>query len=157
MHIHAVPRPSKSSVTRSSEGVDEICLAFNLRRASRLVSQVYDDAFRFMGLKNTQFTLLHLLTKIQPATVQELAVELNVDRTTLTRNLAPLEKDGFLSIARGEDQREKQIELTEKGQMILKEGFPAWCAIQGRIEALFGEKATAQLVIDLRKLAEKLS
>jgi DNA-binding MarR family transcriptional regulator len=152
-----MPAAPKPITTRSSEGVDEVCLAFNLRRVSRLVSQVYDDAYRFMGLKNTQFTLLYALTKVQPATVQELADQLDVDRTTLTRNLAPLEKDGFLSVNRGEDQREKRIELTDKGSKVLKEGFPAWCAIQGRIEEMFGAEATARLVSDLRKLAQTLS
>ncbi|MDB6079026.1 MAG: transcriptional regulator, MarR family [Akkermansiaceae bacterium] len=152
-----MPRRSKPAPTRSSEDVDEVCLAFNLRRASRLVSQVYDDAYRFMGLRNTQFSLLYALTKVQPATVQELAKQLDVERTTLTRNLAPLEKDGFLTVTRGEDQREKRIELTEKGTKILAEGFPAWCAIQDRIEAMFGSEATNRLINDLRRLADTLS
>lgn len=138
------------------EDVSCTCLAFNLRRASRLVSQVYDDAYRFMGLRNTQFAVLYALSKIQPATMLQLADQLDVDRTTLTRNLRPLEKEGYLTIGRGEDQREKRVELTRKGAKVLKEGFPAWCAIQGRIEALYGVEATAKLVGDLRKLAAAL-
>ena len=142
----------------SGEDVGDVCLAFNLRRASRLVSQVYDDAYRFMGLRNTQFSVLHALSKVQPATMRELADELDVDRTTLTRNLAPLEKDGYLTIGRGEeDQRQKQVELTAKGTKVLQEGFPAWCAIQGEIEKLFGTEATAKLVEELRKLSRCLS
>ena len=88
----------------------------NLRRGARLLTQAYDDALRPSGLKITQFTLLAAIERFGHTTLQSLADFMGMDRTTLTRNLALLERDGLVELDRGtEDRREQWIALSPLG------------------------------------------
>src|SRR5687767_2067873 len=88
------------------------CTYFNVRKASRALAQVFDEALRPCRLRGTQFSLLVALAGSEGATVNKLADYLQMDRTTLTRNVAPLERDGLVKSAEGEDGRERRLHLT---------------------------------------------
>src|SRR2546425_7586513 len=92
------------------------CACWRLRQASRAVTRHYERALRGRGLRATQFSLLALLTQTGPLTVSELAAKLGVERTTLTRNLRPLETKGFAhTLTTAADQRVRRVELNPPG------------------------------------------
>jgi DNA-binding MarR family transcriptional regulator len=109
------------------------CACNNLRKASRAITQVFDDALRPIGLRVTQFGILGTTMSLEPVTVTRLADELVTDRTTLTRNLNLLEKRGFIEIQPGEDRREKLVTLTPAGRDALASGHPHWKLAQQRV------------------------
>ena len=130
------------------------CANFNLRRASRALGQVYDAALRPLGLKGTQFSLLTALALLGPVPLSELARELGMDRTSLTRNLRPLLREGYVREDRGEDRRQRLLDLTEAGRRIYREALPLWQAVQDRVEDRLGTERMARLLADLATAAK---
>jgi DNA-binding MarR family transcriptional regulator len=133
--------------------VDRSCLALNLRRVERIVCQIYDTALRPFGIKSTQFSLLVTVHAMQGATVSRIADRINVDRTTLTRNLSLLEASGLIETARGDDLRERMISVTEKGDAVLVAAFPIWSATQRRLTSKMGNQSVASLMGGLKAVA----
>lgn len=125
------------------------CACFNLRRVTRAVTQLYDDALRPTGLRSTQITVLVALSRAQPVTIQRLAASLVVDRTTLTRNLRPLQEAGLVRVERGSDRRVREIVLTPAGERKIEEAFPRWRRAQQRIEGGLGPERFACLLDEL--------
>ncbi|WP_424101859.1 MarR family winged helix-turn-helix transcriptional regulator [Moorena producens] len=102
------------------------CTCFNLRKATRVVTQIFDDKLRPSGLRATQFSILAVMAGAKSSTINKLAQTLAMDRTTLTRNLKPLEKQGLIEISPGEDRRTRLVALTAKGQENLTQALPLW-------------------------------
>jgi DNA-binding MarR family transcriptional regulator len=102
------------------------CACFNLRKATRMVTQKYDRVLKPSGVRVTQFTILANIAHHESITVTQLAKALVMDRTTLTRNLRPLEKQKLIAIAPGEDLRMREVRLTAKGRQTLAQAFPLW-------------------------------
>ncbi|HEY4249791.1 MAG TPA: MarR family winged helix-turn-helix transcriptional regulator [Roseomonas sp.] len=116
--------------------IGETCLCRRVQRAGRVIGRHFDEAFRHLGLNNWQFTLLMALHMPGPPTVNDLAVELGMDRTTMTRNLRPLERRGLLGIhPDAEDGRVRRIVLTEAGRALLAQALPHWRAANAAIAA----------------------
>jgi DNA-binding MarR family transcriptional regulator len=142
----AKARSSKLSALRE-------CACLNLRWASRAVSQVYDEALRPAGLKTTQFSLLGAVWKYEGASIQELADGIGLDRTSLTRALQPLERDGLLAIATSAtDGRVRSVSLTDEGRRRLEAGYPLWKQAQAELERRVGGERLQELVASLREL-----
>jgi DNA-binding MarR family transcriptional regulator len=111
------------------------CFCLNLRRSARHVTQLYDLRLRGSGLRTTQFQLLAAISKIGPTAQQPLADLMGMDRTTLTRNLALLERQGFVSITRSRrDGREREAELTLSGQSAFRDALPRWKEAQAAMK-----------------------
>lgn len=125
------------------------CTCFNLRKAARAVTQVYDEALRPTGLRATQLALLNVVAEAGPADMKVLAKTLVMDRTTLTRNLGPLMQQGFVEVADTEDRRHRPIALTAKGRGKLSEALPLWLAVQTRMAKGLGADRWAGLLRDL--------
>ena len=126
------------------------CVCFNIRKSARALTQLYDEALRPTGLRATQFTLLVATRVMGTATISSLAKGLVMDRTTLTRNLKPLEKQGFIRVMPGkEDRREREITLTLGGQEILSEAFPLWKSVQQSVVESLGKRRVTRLMKDL--------
>jgi DNA-binding MarR family transcriptional regulator len=105
------------------------CLCLRVQRASRAIGRRFDEALRPVGLNNWQFTLLVMLNRPSPLTVNGLAEELGMDRTTTTKNLKPLERRGLLEIRQDEkDARVRRIVLTDAGGALLAKAFRHWQA-----------------------------
>ncbi|KAB1072759.1 MarR family winged helix-turn-helix transcriptional regulator [Methylobacterium planeticum] len=110
------------------------CLCTALRRASRSVTAAYDEALRPAGLRVTQFGLLRTLARTGPVAVTRLAAETDLDRSTMGRNLDPLERRGLVRLSVGRrDQRERVAALTEAGEAAIAAALPHWRAIQARL------------------------
>ena len=125
------------------------CACLNLRKASRAVTQLYDKALRASGLRATQLGLLMVARLQGPVTVKQVAEMTVTDRTTLTRNLKPLERQGLIRIEPGEDRRERMVTLTDRGQRALAHALPLWEKAQTRVFTLLGRKRLRRLLSDL--------
>jgi DNA-binding MarR family transcriptional regulator len=121
------------------------CVCVNLRRAARAISQLYDDALAAAGLKITQFSLLRAVERNEPASINVLAAELELDRTTLARNLQPLERDGLTTLTPGRDKRVVEVSLTAAGRRAIERALPLWRAAQKDIAARLGGERIGQL------------
>lgn len=125
------------------------CTCGNLRRAMRAVTQAYDAALAPSGLRATQFNVLVAIAHVGRPPLSRLAEALVMDRTTLSRNLRPLERDGLVAIATGGDRRTREIRLTPKGRKALERALPLWERVQGRMRAGLGRKRWQGLRGDL--------
>lgn len=131
------------------------CTCFHLRRATRRVTQVYDRELAAVDLSLNQYSILRR-TQRGPRVLGELADELGIDRSTLSRNLKPLLDAGLLSESRGEDARQRLIVLSKTGHTRLKAAVPHWQRAQHLIDTTFGADAVARLHIELDTLTERL-
>src|SRR5262249_10690120 len=108
-----------------------ICNCQSLRQASRVVTQFYDQHLAPSGLRTTQFSILRAVDRLEPITINALAAELVIDRTTLGRNVLPLERDGLIRIEpSATDARSKELRLTRKGAARLGAAVPRWSEAQ---------------------------
>ncbi len=117
------------------------CTCLELRRATRIVTQQFDRSLQPTGLKATQFSVLATLYQAKgQLSVNELAEALTADRTTVTRNLKPLETAGYLRSETAGDRRRRMIELTQEGREKLDEARPHWEAAQRSVVKSIGKK-----------------
>ena len=144
---------AETTVTVSkSVKAGQACACFNVRKTARVVTQLYDEILRPTGLRITQFALLMAARSLEPVTVTRLAKLGAMDRTTLTRNLRPLEEQGLIRIAPGADRRERQVTLTPRGHQTLTTAFPLWQEAQARIAKGFGQERLQRLYTELADL-----
>lgn len=136
--------PSRLSPSAAAE-IARSCACFSVRKATRAITQLYDDVLRPSGLRATQFTLLVMLAGIGPVSVGELAEAAVIDRTTLTRNLALLEQRGLIEIEPGEDARVRLVALTAEGHQAVIAALPLWERAQAALAASVGEAQVARL------------
>ena len=120
------------------------CLA--LRQAARHVTQFYDQHLAPTGLRTTQFSMLAKLKRLGPSTINALARELVMDRTTLGRTMLPLERDGLIAIRDGTlDRRSKELTLTKAGAVRLQRAARLWVEAQKEFEERFDPRRAADL------------
>lgn len=121
------------------------CTCIALREATRQVTQIYDQALREVGLRVTQFSLLSNLERHGGLTISELAERLFMDRTTLTRNLRPLETQGLVRLAPGADRRSRAVELTDAGRDAIAAARPLWQQAERAFRRAMGREEAAEL------------
>jgi DNA-binding MarR family transcriptional regulator len=120
------------------------CLA--IRQAARHVTQFYDRLFAPVGLRATQFAILSWLRRQGPMTIGALAGLLVTDRTTLGRNILPLQRDGLVDVAASPgDRRRRELSLTDAGLAKYAAGLKCWSAAQQHFETIFGGERAAAL------------
>jgi len=132
----------------------ENCTCFNIRKAARAVTQMYDDALKATGLRATQMPILAWLADGRSLTMTALAGDLGVDRTTLTRNLKPLLAQGLLKTVDGDDRRQRLIAVTDAGLAKLREAAPLWGAAQEQLTRDLGNARWQGMLGDLAAAAE---
>ncbi|WP_105419706.1 MarR family winged helix-turn-helix transcriptional regulator [Neorhizobium sp. T25_27] len=124
---------------------NDTCHCILLRKASRKVSSYYDEALAPLGVNIGQFSLLRNINRLAPISLTDLAVQVELDRSTVGRNAKVLERMGLVAIGHGEDQREAMLTVAPQGHAILKKGAPLWDSVQDDIEARLGTEKTRQL------------
>lgn len=132
------------------------CAGSNLRAVSRAITQAYDNALAPSGLTISQFNILAVIHNNNPLTINQLAERLQVDATTLTRNLKPLQKQHFVTSTAGEDQRTRYVSLTEAGRQVFAQAFPLWQQMQTRITQQMGQEKFEAFLKDLREVVSYL-
>ena len=120
------------------------CLA--IRQAARHVTQFYDQLFAPTGLRATQFAILSRLRRQGPMTINALAALLVMDRTTLGRNILPLQRDGLIEVVASDaDRRRRELRLTDAGLAKHTAALESWSVAQQRFEDVFGDNRAAAL------------
>ena len=124
----------------------EDCNCLTIRQAARHVTQFYDQFLAPSGLRTTQFSILAKLRRLGPLTINALARELVMDRTTLGRNILPLEREGLVAIETGRsDRRSRELRLTDTGAGRLRIAIKGWGEAQQNFEMKFGSKRAREL------------
>lgn len=136
----------------SYNSINKQCCCFNMRKVMRSVTQFFDRHLESSGIRTTQFTLLVALSTTNAKTLTEIADSLVMDRTTLTRNLKPLEKLNLISITQPLDKRSKGYVLTEKGKELVDKCVPLWQVAQDSIMKELGLDRYRHLVAELEQL-----
>ena len=147
----------KHLTLKTTHMVRDTCLCLATQRAARALSRRFDDAFRPFGITSGQFSLMMALSRPAPWRIGELADMLAMDRTTITANLKPLERDGLISVevSKG-DKRSRDVTLTSKGRTLLGHALPIWKETHRQVaNKLAGDPAS--LRADLASLAPAYS
>lgn len=134
------------------ESINQRCCCFNMRKVMRAVTQYYDRSLESTGIRATQFTLLVALSSTSAKTLTEIADSLVMDRTTLTRNLKPLEKMGFITTVQPLDKRSKGYVLTDAGKEVVNRSVPLWEEAQNSIVNALGEERYFNILSELEQL-----
>ncbi len=129
----------------------EGCVCFNLRKAARAVTQFYDARLKPSGLKATQLSLLFALAATGPINMKQLAELMVMDRTTLTRNVRPLQRAGLVTSATGKDRRTRRLTLTGRGRDALRHALPLWRQAQDAVVGRLGAARWRDLRASLGK------
>jgi DNA-binding MarR family transcriptional regulator len=132
------------------------CYCTQFRRSARALTRLYDAALKDHGIRITQFSLLRALERLGAATISELAEEIVVDKTTMSRNVKLLSGAGWVTYEATEDLREKRFRLSPAGKEKLKESTESWCVAQGQIlesaKYVFSSTTDDPLIQTLEKL-----
>ena len=121
------------------------CTCAALRRATRRLTQAYDQALKPSGLRLTQYSVLANVARCEGLSITELAAVLAMDRTTLTRNLRPLERGGLIRVAPGPDQRRRAVGITEAGRRRYEAAVPLWREAERAFRRSMGREEAAVL------------
>lgn len=128
------------------------CACFQLRKASRAITKIYDRVLQPAGLRPNQFTILTALFLSGPKTITELAEILVMDRTTLTRNNRLLKRNGLITVLSDKDRRRRTLTLTPKGKRALEKALPYWEQAQSHVVNELGQKRWDTMREDLLEL-----
>lgn len=137
----------------SIETIAKNCIAGRLRLVNRVVTNLYDDALRPFGLKISQGNILIFTGKMGVAHPVQVSEMLQLDISTLSRNVELMRKNGWLELVPGEDGRSRPFRLTEKGKRLIEKAIPAWEKAQAEARELLGD----DFVASLRKAAKRAS
>src|SRR5262249_7708362 len=135
----------RKSVKRDAAEVIRDCIATRLRMADRVITKVYDDALRPLGLKVTQLSMLVVAEDRGLIRQSEVGAELQLDDSTLSRNLERMRANGWLEEVRGDDARVHSYRLTQAGRALLDEAIPAWRTAQAQARVLLGDTGVQAL------------
>src|SRR5919112_4868089 len=136
------------------------CSCGELRKAARAITQLYDNAFKSSGLLSTQLVVLDAICNNDSIRISDLAKQQGLDRTTLTRNLSVLERQGFIKISSGRDHRTRIVTATQKGRSAVAKAIPLWIEVQRKVKQQMGEDTWHNLIQNLSqfvKVADQLN
>lgn len=136
-----------------STPVDNPCNLFFLRRAARAVSRQYAAAMKDSRLQATQFSVLYILSVSGALSITELANKMGMDRTSMSRNLIPLQTQNFISLDDEGAGRTREVTITAEGHSVLRKAMPMWRKAQAEFTEHMGETDTAALITLLSRVA----
>ena len=121
------------------------CVAGRLRMLNRVITNIYDDAFRPLDLKVSQMSILVATAKLGTARPSELCEHLHLDVSTLSRNVERMRARGWLEVVPDDDGRSQPFRLTPRGRKLLEKALPAWSKSQQQVKKVFGAEFVDQL------------
>ncbi|WP_299811823.1 MarR family winged helix-turn-helix transcriptional regulator [uncultured Roseibium sp.] len=131
-----------------------LCVLDNARKAARAVSRHYDRLARSMGITAAQFSVLAAIAQMERRTTGELADRLSMERTTLVRNVALLERKGFVKSSVSGKTRGKSHRLTERGAALLEDAMPLWRQAQNDVKGHLGSDEFLKTINALKRLSQ---
>jgi DNA-binding MarR family transcriptional regulator len=141
-----------NATTSSTDTISRKCIAVRLRLLNRVVTNLYDDALRPLGLKVSQLNVLVVAAKLGLARPAQVCDILLLDASTLSRNVKPLQARGWLEVVPDEDARAQPFRLTAKGKRLIEKAVPAWEQAQRQATELLGDEGVALLDKAARKV-----
>ena len=151
---------ARATVAPDTEAYAEMlgtCACLQLRKATRVLTQLYDEALRPLGLRSTQLPILVTLAAHGPLSMTELADSLVLDRTTLVRTLQPLQRRGLIEVGRDEGRRTRRATLTRAGEAAVAAAVPFWAQAQARVMDELGTSESIDLQRTLSRLVSLLA
>jgi DNA-binding MarR family transcriptional regulator len=142
----------QSIVTEETKKVERECVGSRVRKLNRMVTAIYDGALAGAGLKTSQFTVLVAVSNREKVRPSELTKLLQMDESTLSRNVDRMCAKGWLRLETDEDRRSHLIVVTDKGQALIRKCLPAWQQAQEEVSQRLGADSVAALRSALRKL-----
>lgn len=144
----------------STQFADEVagsCACFKARQAARQITRAYDAALRPLDLRVTQFTVLAAVTKVDgKMTLTDLAKAMGMERSTLSRNLGPLERRGLVALSPEGYRRGRTVEITADGRRLFARAMPLWRTAQNRLKDALGARAWQDFNQQMRVISSKL-
>src|SRR5438874_2883796 len=128
------------ATTSSIETISTTCIAVRLRLLNRVVTNFYDDALRPLGLKVSQLNILIVTAKLGLARPAQVCDILQLDTSTLSRNVERMRAQGWLEVVPDEDARTQPFRLTPRGRRLIDKAVPAWEEAQRRAGELLGDE-----------------
>ena len=156
MNIMTQEPASTTEIAGIADATAQNCIATRVRQLSRIVTRVYDDAMRPLGITASQFTLLTQLAHRDGITAVEIGFTLDIEKSTLSRNLKRLLALNLIIMDPPAGRRGRGLHLTPKGQAVIKEAYPVWMAAQQRAVGVLGPDSRNTLD-GLLHQAEKLA
>jgi DNA-binding MarR family transcriptional regulator len=150
------PDSATADIANIAEVTSASCIATRVRQLSRIITRVYDDAMRPLGITASQFTLLTQLAQRDGITAVEIGYTLDIEKSTLSRNLNRLLKLNLIIMDPPAGRRGRGLHLTPKGQGVIKKGYPVWLSAQQRATSVLGPDSRSTLDTLLQH-AEKLA
>jgi DNA-binding MarR family transcriptional regulator len=141
-----------SLVTEETKKVERECVGFRVRKLNRMVTAIYDGALASVGLKTSQFSVLVAVANRDQARPSQLTKLLQMDESTLSRNVERMCARGWLRLERDDDRRSHLIEVTDKGKALIRKCLPAWQQAQEEVTQRLGADSVSALRAALRKL-----
>ena len=138
------------------DALSKHCAALTLQKAARAITQIYNRTLKPSGLRITQLAILTSAARLDSPTVTEMARDLGMDRTSLSRGLRPLQRSGLLHISPGRDRRTRRVVLTPQGEVAIESALPSWQAAQAEIATRIGSREFEQTLQCVAALAEVL-
>lgn len=140
--------------TTSIETIAKTCIAGRVRLINRVVTNIYDDALRPFGLKISQANILIITGKLEIASPSQICDLLQIDISTLSRNIELMRKKGWLEEVQGEDARSHPFRLTSEGKRLIQKATPAWERAQSEAKQLLGEEFVSLLNSAAKRASE---
>jgi DNA-binding MarR family transcriptional regulator len=137
--------PASADIAKIAESTGSLCIATRVRQLSRIITRVYDDAMRPLGITGSQFTLLTQLAQQDGITAVEIGFSLDIEKSTLSRNLKRLLALGLIIMDPPAGRRGRGLHLTPKGQAVIKDAYPVWHAAQQRTLGVMGADSRGTL------------
>lgn len=143
-----------NNVDKSIDAVAETCLAVQLRMLNRVVTNLYDEALRPLGLKVSQMNILVSAYKMKIARPSDVCERLHLDVSTLSRNVERMRARGWLEVVPDADGRAQPFCITDAGRSLLERAIPLWKKAQERATKLLGDSAVNQLSQSVKRLGQ---
>ncbi|MDR3710973.1 MAG: hypothetical protein P4L33_21945 [Capsulimonadaceae bacterium] len=145
-------KDTEDTLRRDSAEADRCSICLNLKKAAKATSSVLDELLAPLGIRASQLGVLNQVSVLGSPTITELADAVVSDRTTLTRNLGPLERDGYVDTFAGHDRRVRMVTLTEEGRELLQRALPLREQAEQTLIRRFGEEPWNDLLKHLDRL-----
>lgn len=154
MHLYRMRAMQKTPETKAVETPDFLaCNCLAIRQAARQITQLYDRHMAATGLTTSQYSILAKLSRLGPLSINALAAQMVMDRTTTGRAIQPLERDKLVAVEAGSDARTKLVRLTPAGAKRLKAAAPRWREAQQEFERDYGSDEAAALRTALARVS----
>ncbi len=137
---------------RTEDVIARDCLVVRLRMLNRVVTNIYDDALRPLGVRASQLNILVVAAKLGLARPADVCQRLQLDTSTLSRNVERMRARGWLEVVDDDDGRAQPFRLTAKGRKLLERALPAWEEAQEKVKKLIGADAVASIDEAVRRI-----